>query len=551
MGRSHNIKADRLSFLLPLLTGLAAFFLVVGPRVLDTSNIAWLGEGDPVQHFLGWQFFRQTPWTFPIGLNPGYGLELSNAIVFSDSNPLLAFLFKPLAPLLPATFQYFGIWLLLCFLLQSWFGWKLAGLFSANLAIRTLCACLFIFSPPMLWRLHGHFSLVSHFLILAALYFSLHPDLPRRRWCWATLLAMSALVHAYLLTMALLLWLADIARQVRAGKCSASRALRELAPLFCVLALVCWQAGYFSVRNGAAAEGFGYHRLNLLSVFDPSGWSYLLPDLPEGPGDYEGFNFLGLGNLFLAVCMLPVLLDRRPGVIAIRRHWSLLLVLVGLAVFAASNKIGIGAHEYQYHLPRALQHLGAVFRASGRMFWPAFYGIVFFIVSTVVRANSARTAGALLALACLLQVIDTSAAWKEMRMHLMAKPGSQWSSPLGNRFWIDAANKYKKVRTIPPRNQIAGWQFLADYAARHRMGTNAVYLARIDTKALDSAAQKAQQELDSGTYEADTLYILDDGALAQALPKIRQDADLVARIDGFNVLAPGWKSCARCPPVKN
>jgi hypothetical protein len=62
--------------LLPLLIGVVAFFLVVGPRALNPLNIAWLGNGDPATHYLGWVFFRQSPWSFPIGLNPSYGLEL-------------------------------------------------------------------------------------------------------------------------------------------------------------------------------------------------------------------------------------------------------------------------------------------------------------------------------------------------------------------------------------------------------------------------------------------------------------------------------------------
>ena len=29
---------------------------------------------------------------------------------------------------LPEPFQYFGLWFLTCFILQSWFAWKLMGL---------------------------------------------------------------------------------------------------------------------------------------------------------------------------------------------------------------------------------------------------------------------------------------------------------------------------------------------------------------------------------------------------------------------------------------
>ncbi|MBK8974269.1 MAG: hypothetical protein IPM37_24000 [Hahellaceae bacterium] len=157
----------------PLLIGVAAFFILVGPRVLNPTNIRWLGEmgfSDPSTYQLGWSFFRHSDWSFPLGANPEYGLELSGSLVFSDSNVLFAFLFKSLSPLLPEPFQYFGIWLLACFVLQAWFGFKLVGLISDSSVIRAMGASLFVFAPPMLLRLWAHFNLVAHFLVVASIY---------------------------------------------------------------------------------------------------------------------------------------------------------------------------------------------------------------------------------------------------------------------------------------------------------------------------------------------------------------------------------------------
>ena len=35
-----------------------AFLLIAGPRFLDPTNVAWLVGGDPLQHYLGWAFYR-------------------------------------------------------------------------------------------------------------------------------------------------------------------------------------------------------------------------------------------------------------------------------------------------------------------------------------------------------------------------------------------------------------------------------------------------------------------------------------------------------------
>ena len=89
--------------------GCLVFLLIVGPRVLDGTNIAWLTSGDPSTGYLGWEFFRHDQWRLPFALNPHYGLEVSSSIIYSDSNVLFAFIFKLFSVFLPEHFQYFGI----------------------------------------------------------------------------------------------------------------------------------------------------------------------------------------------------------------------------------------------------------------------------------------------------------------------------------------------------------------------------------------------------------------------------------------------------------
>lgn len=534
--------------LLPLLLGVLAFFVIVGPRALYPTNIAWLGAGDPAQHYLGWLFFRNSEWSFPIGLNPTYGLELGSAIVFSDSMPLFAFLFKPFASLLPEPFQYSGIWLLACFVLQAWFGWKLTGLLSDRIPIRVFSTGLFIFAPPMMWRLHGHLSLVGHFVILAALYLALHPRLERRTVAWASLLAVTALVHAYLLAMVALLWLADLVGKSVQRKLPIRKGTIELAVILSMIGIVCWQAGYFSVGAGVNNSGsYGFWRMNMLSIVDASGWSYVLKDIPEAAGDYEGFNYLGLGVIFLIVCALPAALTGNTGLLeTIRRFPALLVALAGLVVFAISNNVGFGSFGYEYYIPWKMQVLASVFRSAGRMFWPVFYAIIFVVIFLIVRGNSTRTAVYLLGFALVIQIVDTSAAWKGIRETLMTEPITVWVTPMVDPFWEKAGAKYKKVHWIPPRDSSPQWLPIAAYAGTHGLATDAVYLARVGTLALKQARRMASDALKSGRYEADSLYILDESVFREAAFSLDHTTDVLARVDGFNILAPGWKKCADC-----
>ncbi len=211
---------DRWQIILPVLVGISALLVFAGPNVLLVDNIAWLTPGDAPQHYLGWAYFRGSDWSFPIGLNPDYGLELGSAIVYSDSIPLLAIFFKIFDPILPDTFQYFGVWLLICFTAQAVLSWKLIGLFSNDVMIRLLGVGFFVSSPPMINRMTQHISnvahltLVGHFLILAALYLFLRPKPARNAAPWLLLLAVAAMVHAYLFGMVAIFWFADLVRSV-------------------------------------------------------------------------------------------------------------------------------------------------------------------------------------------------------------------------------------------------------------------------------------------------------------------------------------------------
>ena len=114
-----------------------------------SANVAWLtdssqaeGLWDLTQHYLGWVFYRKSPWHFPLGLVEGiYSQPVS--IVYTDSIPLFALLFKILSPLLPANFQYFGLFELLSYALMGGFGALFVRAFSKRSQICLLSSLFF------------------------------------------------------------------------------------------------------------------------------------------------------------------------------------------------------------------------------------------------------------------------------------------------------------------------------------------------------------------------------------------------------------------------
>src|SRR5687768_7137938 len=93
---------------------LIIYHFAYGFNTLIPTNIDWLMAvlHDWGTHYLGWHFFKNEPWQFPIGNVSNYYAPLGTNVGFTDSIPLLAIFFKLFASILPENFQYFGLWLL-------------------------------------------------------------------------------------------------------------------------------------------------------------------------------------------------------------------------------------------------------------------------------------------------------------------------------------------------------------------------------------------------------------------------------------------------------
>ena len=549
-------KNSRQSFFLPLILGLASFLLLVGPSVLNPRNIAWLLSGfDMTLEYLGWAFYRYGPWTFPIGMNPQFGLDISSSIIYSNSLPLIAPFFKLLSPWLGDPFQFWGFWLMGCFILQAWMAWKLLSLVSNSVSILILSTSLFLFSPPMLYQIGFHNSTVAMFPLLAAWYLILRPDQERRILWWTILLPCTLLIHPYTFAMVLVLWLGDVLDRLFIQKMmSLFGAAQEFICVFGVTILFAWQAGYFqSISPGET--GFGMYRMNLLALFDPSGfdsqnWSYLY-QLPKvrANNNYEGFSYLGLGIIWILLMAIPAILSFRKHFSDwIKKYIFVCCAMLGCTLFALSNQVAIGSWAFTIPLNSTLFSLASILRASGRMFWPVFYFILFLGIFFVIRSYSRKITITILAIGLSIQVIDTSPAWLEKKMALNTKPANLGLS-LDNPFWDAAGQYYKNIVRVPVWNEQVIWEKFASFAAKHHLGTNSVFMGRVDNNKIIQSNQRMQEVIQSGQFATDTLYVVEDSEISKFLTRMNPQTDLIARINEINVFAPGWKKCSTCIAV--
>jgi hypothetical protein len=185
------------------------------------------------------------------------------------------------------------------------------------------------------------------------------------------------------------------------------------------------------------------------------------------------------------------------------------------------------------------------------MFWPVFYAIVFIQIVVVVLAYPTKVARLILGICCLMQLADTSAGWLALENRLEQNSKIAPKNLFINPFWDSAAKHYNSIRVEPLVNGQfqARWEHLAPFAAKNHLGTNAVYLARIDQAKLNYANSAFDTRLSTEELSQQSLYILDDSKILPALLNVNRQNDLLAKIDNFVVLAPGWKTCKSCLQV--
>jgi hypothetical protein len=573
------------------------FIYVTGGAIINPTNRDWLMFGDAAQHYLGWEFFRHTPLLqWPIGANYPLGMELSSSIVFTDSIPIAAYTAKLFNPILPATFQYLGIWIWLCFVLQAFFAQRFLKFFLSNKAHIYLGACFVVLSPPLIYRLvhagYGHIALASHWLILASFCLYLRPG--RNDLRWALLIALCWLIQAYFAPMVAAIWLASLVKRLFMD---GERLSLLKSGGFVVIAsfIVMWASGYFMIGSNFNPEGWNYvYRWQPLSLVDSgtdgsTGWSSILPDRLQLDGETEAFSFLGAGVILLmaisltraanqnrmtkiliaisasaALTLLFVSISRSIPVSRVLSMSALLVVVAFfsaallnlsrlsnsshtyvpliiaacmLAVYSMTNRVGFAQQTFfEYPLFPPLRQFTETFRTHGRSIWPLYYLAIFAAVIVFAKTSSKKYTGLLLLALFCLQVIDSSSAVGLAR-HRFDSP--QWVSPMKDPRWELFAKKYKYVVVVPPLNddQEERWIVIDEFANRYRLGTNSGSFSRFDLNGYTKSNQDRVAELISGKPNKDTLYMVDDLSVWETI----NQGELVESsliIDNFRVVAP-------------
>ena len=395
-------------FALGALIGLIVFGFLYGFEIVSPTYTDWIWHGeahDTAQHQLGWEFYRtESSGGMIKRLAPPTGLSM----VFMDVIPLVALMVKLLAGVLPANFQYFGLWGLGCYILTGGIGallvdavWRRTRLAkSAGLPRHWLAvgagASLFVLSPMVLARSFYHPALAGQWIILLGIL--LVVETPRFKSAgrltaiWAAVLTGAILVHPYFLPMMGVLMVLSVVRLIDRQGWSGRHRWRALAIMTIVPAAVAvgifYLVGGFSLGTGAEVYDLADKGFNLLSFANPLGYS-ILPAFPNRSTSGETMMWLGLGVWLML--LLAAWLWRgnyRAAWLHLRQYWRQhrWMCRVGLAVstllliFAVGVRIDVGpATLVQYSAPKPIYELWSAFRASAREAWVFYYATILLV----------------------------------------------------------------------------------------------------------------------------------------------------------------------------
>lgn len=543
----NNVRS---SLWIPVLLGTTLFIVMGGLSVLPPSSIGWLmrGQFDPQTNLLGWEFFRDTPLLqFPLGANPRYGMELGSSIVFSDSLPLFALPFKLLAPLLPATFQYFGLWMLACMILQGVFSYLVLSRFTQDRRALALGTALLLLLPPYIMRFAIHLALGGQWLLMAGLY--LYFDRRYRPLFWLAMLALATLIHAYLLVMLAAIWGADLLQRLAKREMSLGQCIVQGLIGSTLILLIMWLLGYFMLGSAPVAPG-QYGRMNLLSLVDSRGdWSRLLPPLKRADGmdgylDGDGFAYMGAGVLALLVISAFLGLITRHSLRSGQAFliWPLVLMSMLMLLISLTNNLAVGPYVLAWiDIPGWATQLYQIFRAPGRLFWPVFYLLAVTAVVVICVRTRPRVAIALLAGALCVQIYDLSGALHGLRKYFRQESG--WTSPLNASMWESLGERHQRVLYVLPSNVPADFIPLSEFAQRHGMSINSGNFARIDARAEEVARERLARQVASGDYDVDSLYVFNDATLWEQAIRTLKNGAMAGELNGIKLVVP---DCAEC-----
>ena len=521
------------SFLSGAALGVVAFIGIYGVNVLDPTYDDWLNcfAQDLTQHYMGWELYRESAWHFPIGLCDRSCYPELSSVIYTDSIPLLCLFFKLLSPILPETFQFFGMYGMFCFAMQGGCAKLLLRHFFKDEIRLNVAALPFIFNIPFMQRMFYHTALASHYLILSAfiLFFNREKiaGLHRRLLCWCILgmvcISIHFTVYGIVSLMMLCFSVYDGLMEKRGIKRTVETVILYLALYLASTVTVFYVFGGLYGDISGDSYGLGVYSANLNAFVDSRGFSKIIHQFPGFITQIEGFAYIGIAVILIGI---PALIgffkdirSKKYGKETVYLTISIAVLCVLSVILAVSPVISLNDDVlFVYHLPKVIYDLWSIFRASGRFIWISMYVVILFSVVYMQRLSkgSLWKKGSVFILFCLMivQIFEYSDAfrmwygWYGERRNISFSAEELYNADLTGIKHIQFMNSYEfndwYLGSV--RDTVAGY---TELAIKNDMTISNFHFSRGNMDKVNEQIVSSFNELVSGNPRTDTLYVFE------------------------------------------
>lgn len=507
-----------------LLLGYIFLSLSMPEGFIQGTSSYWCSQHDDItQYIAGFNAYFSENWHFPLWTIEAFNYPIGTRSTFVDIIPLYAFFLKLFVPASAFPFNPFGYWVGFCFMAQAFAAWLILKELKNNSWAVLLTLTLFLlFFPALLARI-GHISLMSHFIILMAFVLYIRSATnPFQPLGWTVLLSLAFYTNIYLFTMALTIFFATLLGSLKTLPLK-NQLIQFLIPLF-ILFASSWLTIFPLPKGGFAQDfGWGYYSMNLLAPFHGSAF-FKIPNA-EMPGQYEGFNYLGLGVLLLFVYALY--LQRQKERDFWKKHRYIVLALTLFTLYAFSSRIYLGSFKLiSFSYPHFMDTLVHQFRASGRFFWPVGYAIMIFSVLMVAKHGN-KYKYIVLILALFLQIADLKERYALFKQTLhrdspVSINEQQWRATIPHL--TQHLYFYPKFRCskLPPHASLLPTML---FASQNRMTLNTGYIARYQPDCNDIALEISRSDLAHSGY----IFVKEEFSYEQMLSFFPQHSNITCK----------------------
>lgn len=501
------------------LFGALVFLSLYGTDILDTSYDDWLLTGwyDLSQHYVGSVLYRISGWHFPIGLCDKSFYPYLASVIYTDSIPLVSLLVKILSPILPDTFQFFGIYGLLCFILQG----VMAKLLLYRIMDREwqrLFGCIpFLLCAPLWQRMYYHTALASHFLILMGIALFLYRDCVRKMWMrvllWCLLGVLCVSIHFTIYGMVSVMLVGFAIWEYLDTKKVITPLLYLTTYVFSTVFVFYLFGGFYGDVSGTS-DGLGSYSANLNSLFNPIDYSAFIKELPLIENQYEGLAYVGIAAIIMLPFALFNIIRRRHYLWAVYKNGIIASVfsLALLWFIALSPRVTLGDWEIiNVKYPQFIMDAWGIFRASGRFLWPVMY-VLILLCLYFAKFEARKFFPLLLVAAVVLQFME----YKPKYESVSDEYANLWDASFSAEELEDEdLSGIKHVQFMHDyyfgeyygdevRDQMIGYTV---FAIKHGMDVSNFHFSRDDMDALRERIEECEEDLRAGKPDPETMYV--------------------------------------------